>query len=98
MIYERRSWDLVFLRKKKSAIITVSVVTLVVFLFLSILTFSQKAGASLTTDTISTVFSTQEEKLNFLRKYLVLPSMVSSTEFHIVFQDNSKGWVPGPSD
>jgi hypothetical protein len=53
---------------------------------------------SLTTDTRSTQFATDTEKIAFLRRYLTLYSPVEATEFHIVYHDNSGGRVPGPSD
>lgn len=53
--------------------------------------------ANLTTNTLSRDLKTKEEKLSFLKKYMVLNSEVIDTEFHISYQDNSGG-VPGPSD
>ena len=53
---------------------------------------------SRTTDSRSTSFQDREEKLAFLQTYLDLPSGVSDAEYHIVYQDNSQGAVPGPSD
>jgi hypothetical protein len=52
---------------------------------------------SLTTDTRSSSLPSDERKVEFLRRYLQLPSTVETAEFHIVFHDNSRG-VPGPSD
>ena len=53
---------------------------------------------SLTTDTKSTQFSSEQEKVRFLATYLQMESDVEAAEFHIRYQDNSGGWVPGPSD
>ncbi|MBT9780066.1 PSP family protein [Clostridium sp. MCC353] len=53
---------------------------------------------SYTTDTRSTEFENKDEKLGFLRKYMDMPSDVTEAEYHIVYQDNSRGMVPGPSD
>src|SRR6266404_371403 len=53
---------------------------------------------SRTTDTRSTQFSSEHEKVRFLANYLKLKSEVEAAEFHIRYQDNSGGWVPGPSD
>jgi len=53
---------------------------------------------SLTTDTRSAQFTTDAEKVAFVRRYLTLFSPVEATEFHIVYHDNSGGRVPGPSD
>lgn len=52
---------------------------------------------SLTTDTRSSSLPSDERKVEFLGRYLQLPSAVETTEFHIVFHDNSQG-IPGPSD
>lgn len=57
--------------------------------------------AGLTTDTRSTSFKNAEEKLDFLTKYLTIPSKVNDLSYHIAYQDNSKGrapGLPGPSD
>ncbi len=51
-----------------------------------------------TTNTRSTAFSDRAEKLTFLLKYVKCPTRVLDTEFSIVFNDNSHGLVPGPSD
>ncbi|MCX6046176.1 MAG: hypothetical protein NT075_13780 [Chloroflexi bacterium] len=55
-------------------------------------------SANLTTDTRSTQFATDREKLTFLAKYLTLYSTVEAAEYHIVYHDNSAGGVPGPSE
>lgn len=51
-----------------------------------------------TTDTKSTAFEDREEKLVFLARYLNIPSEVIDAAYHIVYKDNLKGRVPGPSD
>ena len=51
-----------------------------------------------TTDTKSTVFEDRDGKLDFLDRYLDMPSEIIDTAYHIIYQDNSKGRVPGPSD
>ncbi|TYQ15205.1 UNVERIFIED_CONTAM: hypothetical protein Cloal_1619 [Acetivibrio alkalicellulosi] len=58
--------------------------------------YDNKAEANMTTNTSSSDLNTKDEKLNFLKKYMVLNSEVIDTEFHIIYQDNSGG-VPGPS-
>ncbi len=50
------------------------------------------------TDTRSSQFATDAEKIAFLQQYLTLPSPVEAAEYHIVYHDNSTGGVPGPSD
>jgi hypothetical protein len=57
-----------------------------------------KESSSLTTDTTSSQFATNKEKIAFLERYLKLPTKVEAAEFHIVYYDNSQGRVPGPSD
>jgi hypothetical protein len=37
-------------------------------------------------------------KIAFLKTYLHMESEIEGAEFHIQFQDNSRGLVPGPSD
>lgn len=59
---------------------------------------SQETPEDYTTDTRSTVFENREEKLAFLARYLEMPSEIIDAAYHIVYQDNSKGRVPGPSD
>ncbi len=53
--------------------------------------------SSLTTDTYSSKFNSDQQKIEFLTKYLKLPTPIETTEFHIVYHDNS-GIPPGPSD
>lgn len=50
------------------------------------------------TETQSTDFHTDVEKIAFLDQYLVFHSAVEATEFFVVYQDNSTGPFPGPSD
>jgi hypothetical protein len=70
-----------------------------IFLLILLCPFGcKKKEASLTTDTRSSHFHSTEEKISFLRTYLVFPSPASAAEFHIVYHDNSGGLVPGPSD
>lgn len=54
--------------------------------------------ANKSTDTLSAEFDSDTEKIAFLDQYLVLHSAVEAAEFHIVYHDNSTGFVPGPSD
>lgn len=53
--------------------------------------------SSLTTDTYSSKFNSDQQKVEFITKYLKLPTSIETTEFHIVYHDNS-GILPGPSD
>lgn len=55
---------------------------------------------SLTTHTSSTEFSTKEEKMDFLFRYLVNRVGLLDAEYRIDYQDNSGGrsGVPGPSE
>ncbi|MEP6296930.1 MAG: hypothetical protein ABJ382_06365, partial [Ilumatobacter sp.] len=59
---------------------------------------SDPVDEDLTTDTTSASISGESEQIDFLDRYVTLPTPVSETEFHIVYQDNSRGVVPGPSD
>ncbi len=43
-----------------------------------------------TTDTKSTVFEDRDGKLDFLDRYLDMPSEIIDTAYHIIYQDNSK--------
>lgn len=54
-------------------------------------------AANRTTDTQSSRFTTDADKLAFLQRYLVFKSPVEACEFHIMYHDNSSG-APGPSD
>ena len=53
---------------------------------------------TMTTDTYSSSFTDHDEKMDFLKKYVVLFSPVEDAEYHIQYQDNSTGLIPGPSD
>jgi hypothetical protein len=53
---------------------------------------------TLTTDKRSSDFSDDQAKVEFLKKYLKMYSEIEATEFHVRYQDNSGGLVPGPSD
>jgi hypothetical protein len=55
------------------------------------------AESSFTTDTYSSKFQDDRQKIEFLTKYLKLPTAIEATEFHIDYHDNS-GILPGPSD
>jgi len=67
---------------------------------MGLLTLATLCGcrASKTTDTRSSQFPSQKEKLEFLSRYMALKSSVEAAEFHVVYHDNSGGLVPGPSD
>ena len=53
---------------------------------------------SLTTHTSSTQFKAQQEKMDFLKRYLVNHAGLQDAEYRIDYQDNSGGGVSGPSD
>jgi hypothetical protein len=46
----------------------------------------------------SSEISSEHEKVLFLAKYLQMESDIEAAEFHIRYQDNSGGLVPGPSE
>ena len=50
------------------------------------------------TDTRSASLRGDAAKIEFLKRYLLLPSEVEATEFHIVYKENNKGMMPGPAD
>ncbi len=58
---------------------------------------AETRSLSLTTDTQSSQFATQEEAITFLEPYVTLPTEVEKLAYHIVYYDNSQG-IPGPSD
>ena len=58
----------------------------------------QNQAPNKTTDTWSTEFYSQKDKIVFLAEYLIMPSEVLDAEYHIVYYDNSGGVIPGPSD
>lgn len=51
-----------------------------------------------TTDTWSADFKGDQDKIEFLMKYVNCPTKVLDAEYHITYHDNSHGLVPGPSD
>ncbi len=73
-----------------------SISMFVVLILLSAITGCSRR--SRTTDTRSTQFSSEQEKVRFLATYLQMKSDVEAAAFHIRYQDNSGGWLPGPSD
>ena len=50
------------------------------------------------TDTSSDKFSTLAEKTEFLQQYVTFRYNYRSLDFRIIYHNNSKGMVPGPSD
>ena len=59
---------------------------------------SDSDDVGLTTDTRSSSIADEQAQIDFLDRYVKLPSPVIETEFHIVYHDNSVGRIPGPSD
>ena len=53
---------------------------------------------SRTTDTKSAGIKSRELRIAFLKDYFASPTEPLDAEFHLVFQDNSGGMIPGPSD
>lgn len=51
-----------------------------------------------TTNTSSTKFNTLSEKVEFLEQYVRFKRTYKTLDFVIVYQNNSEGFVPGPSD
>jgi len=65
---------------------------------LTLLNVFRPGSGSMTTNTRSASMPSDQAKIAFLKRYLVLPSDVQATEFHIVLHDNRKGLVPGSSN
>lgn len=65
---------------------------------LTVLAVVRPKPGSRATDTRSASLRDDAAKLEFLKRYLKLPSDVQATEFDIRYHDNNKGLVPGPSD
>lgn len=53
---------------------------------------------SKSTDTYSSSFKSKEERIEFLKKYMSMPTDIDNTAYHIIYHDNSKGYAVGPSD
>lgn len=53
---------------------------------------------SRSTDTRSSALATAKERAAFLCAYALCASPVKDAAFHVVFHDNSRGFVPGPDD
>ncbi len=51
-----------------------------------------------TTDTHSRTLKSARARADFLCGYVLCPTRPLDAAFHIVFQDNSHGLLPGPSD
>ncbi len=56
------------------------------------------ATPDLSTNTQSSAFTTPEERLAFLERYLNFQSEPRNAQYHLVYKDNSQGSPPGPSD
>ena len=68
-------------------------------LYLSSLAHAQQeALPDRSTDTSSTSFSSPQERINFLDKYLDFPSPIKDAHYHIVYFDNGSSFPTGPSD
>lgn len=80
---------------------TGNMMVLVIVLLLSagcIAPIVQSPATNRTTDTSSSAFATDAEKVAFLEQYVRFHSAVDKAEFRVNFHDNSTGRVPGPSD
>ena len=92
-------------KKKIALALTIPVALLMILAVVSMVSFwsllrslPEESHRDRTTDTWSFDFDNRDEKLSFLADYLLAPSEVLDAEYHIVFYDNSGGFVPGPSD
>jgi hypothetical protein len=57
-----------------------------------------QSSPDLSTDTRSSQFASREERLEFLSRYLDFQTPMLDASYHIVYHDNSSGFLPGPSD
>lgn len=84
---------------RKHVLIFIAVAfTLVVLLVAGHHVFARNHTENKSTDTWSSSFQNQADKIEFLKQRLTCHSEVLDTEYHIVMYDNSTGLVPGPSE
>jgi len=86
------------MRKVLLIIGAVSILALVLVLALVTGKILSRSEGPQTTNTSSSSYETQQQKITFLQHYVVCPSPVLATEFHIQYWNNSGGGVPGPSE
>ena len=67
-------------------------------LLLAVLFTGCARSSNRTTDTTSDQLPSLEARVQFVEVYVVAGRRYSELSFHIRFQDNSGGMVPGPSD
>lgn len=53
---------------------------------------------SRSTDTRSTSLPTAKERVAFFCDYVLCPTRPDDAAFHLVYRDNSRGFIPGPDD
>ncbi|TPN82313.1 hypothetical protein [Aquimarina algicola] len=68
------------------------------FLFAVIILLSSCQKENKSIDIFSYQTKNKEEKFNLLKKYLKKDSGLLDAEYHIWYQDNETGIIPGPSD
>ena len=83
------------MNKKKFLITTI---ILSVILACGLIYYKSVEKKSMNTNTTSTKFKLSIDKVGFLKKYLTLYSDILDTEYIIIYKDNSKGLIQGPSD
>ena len=81
---------------KKKIIITVLFIS-IMFIF-GLICYKSVEKKSMSTNTTSTNFKSSIDKVGFLKKYLTFYSDILDTEYIIIYRDNSKGLIKGPSD
>jgi hypothetical protein len=67
------------------------------FLFLALL-LAACTEKSRSTDTRSTSLPTAKERVAFFCDYVLCPTRPDDVAFHLVYRDNSGGFIPGPDD
>jgi hypothetical protein len=65
---------------------------------LTVLAVVRPKPGSRSTDTASASLKDDATKIEFLKRYLKLPSEIQAAEFHVKLQENNKGMIPGPPD
>ncbi len=66
-------------------------------IILTIVFYPTPATGNHTTDTLSSSFNNKEEKINFLKSYINLPTEIKDSEYHLIYFSGS-GIGVGPSE
>lgn len=83
---------------RKSLLVAGTASVLTLLLALMVREIISRPDGPQTTNTLSSSFKTQQQKIAFLQRYAACPSPILATEFHIQYFNNSGGGIPGPSN